>query len=528
MSFGIPVRNGLSIGLLASTFLSTFLPSGRRLVPSMSQNFLTDNTLDPRITFSRTTNATLVDSTGILTWAPNNQVLRSQDLSNASSWTPDDSEVLNSILPAPDGTTPSFFHRPFNTITMGTGATQTRIFQSISATIGVSYIFSIYAKAQEYDQIQLTFTTSPTVNATFSLTLGTVVSGTGASITPAGNGWYRCALVATATSTGSLQLRFSARDSVIATGNGTSGIYVWGAQLEEVTYQTLPSTYNQTVASAYYGPRFDYDPVTLASLGLLIEEQRENLLLNSNISGTNLSTQSVTVTAQSYTISFYGTGTITLSGAAIQIVTGTGAYPSRRTFTFTPTAGVLVCTVTGTVQYAQLEAGAFVTSFIPTAAVPVTRNPDDAVMTGTNFSSWYSQSEGTMVAFYDTTTAVVPTPLGAFSVSDTTTSERMQIRRNSANTNAATIVIDGGTSQYNQQVAAASGPYRAALAYANSNFSGVNNGTLATAGTSGTVPTVTQAEIGFGQSINYLNGHLSFIAYYNSRLTDAQLQALTT
>jgi len=503
-----------------------FLGSGT--LPTLSLNFLSE-VLDGRITFSRTTNATRVDSTGVLTWASSNQVTYSQQFQNAA-WTK--TSAANSIAnatTAPDGTLTGFKHVPNSGVTLGTGATQTRVQQSPTVTTGVNYIYSIYAKADEFDRIEIAILATPSVNAVFSLTLGTVVSfsGTVASISSAGNGWYRCSITATAGVTGTAQVRFSAVASFTTTGNGVSGIFAWGAQFEAVTYQTLPSTYNQTVASVYYGPRFDYNPLTLAPLGLLIEEQRANLLLNSNISGTNLSTQSVSVTAQSYTISFYGTGTITLSGAAIQIVTGTGAYPSRRTFTFTPTAGVLVCTVTGTVQYAQLEAGAFVTSFIPTAASTVTRDPDNAVMTGTNFSSWYNQSEGTMVAFYDTTAAVVPTPLGAFSVSDTTTNERMQIRRNSANTNAATIVVDGGTSQYNQQVVAASGPYRAALAYANSDFRGVNNGTLATAGTSGTVPAVTQAEIGFGQSIGYLNGRVSSIAYYASRLTDAQLQALT-
>lgn len=143
-------------------------------------------------------------------------------------------------------------------------------------------------------------------------------------------------------------------------------------------------------------PRFDYDPVTLVCKGLLIEESRTNSLLNSD----TLSTQSVTVTAAARTLSFYGTGQVVLSGAHSATVTGTGAYPTRTTLTFTPSAGTLTLTVTGTVQYAQLEAGAFATSYIPTTLLPLTRNADIAMMTGTNFSDWYSSTAGTFLAQY--------------------------------------------------------------------------------------------------------------------------------
>jgi len=98
-------------------------------------------------------------------------------------------------------------------------------------------------------------------------------------------------------------------------------------------------------------PRWDYDPVTHALKGLLIEEARTNVLLNSAV----LSTQSVTVPASVQALSFYGTGTITLSGAFTGSLVGTGPYPSRASLIFTPTAGVLTLTVTGSVLNAQLE-----------------------------------------------------------------------------------------------------------------------------------------------------------------------------
>jgi hypothetical protein len=138
-------------------------------------------------------------------------------------------------------------------------------------------------------------------------------------------------------------------------------------------------------------PRFDHDPVTLESKGLLVEVARTNLLLNS----ASLSTQSVVVTAVPYTLSFYGTGTITLSGVSTAgPLVGSGAFPTRSTLTFTPTAGTLTLTVTGTVEYAQLEAGSFASSYITTAGASATRSSD--LPTVTPISSFYNQNEGTI------------------------------------------------------------------------------------------------------------------------------------
>lgn len=125
-------------------------------------------------------------------------------------------------------------------------------------------------------------------------------------------------------------------------------------------------------------PRLNYNRVTGIFEGLLIEPASTNLLLNS----ATLSTQNVTVTAVTHTISFYGTGSITLSGTATATVAGNANVYVRNTLVFTPSAGTLTVTVSGSVTLAQLEARVTATSYIPTTGTSAARAAD--VITGTN------------------------------------------------------------------------------------------------------------------------------------------------
>lgn len=107
-----------------------------------------------------------------------------------------------------------------------------------------------------------------------------------------------------------------------------------------------------------------------------------NRLLNS----VTLSTQTRTVNALPYTLSFTGTGTVTLSGASTAgPLVGTGVS-NRVSLTFTPTAGSLTLTVTGTVTDAQLETGSTANTYVPTttAAASASTGPFWAEYDGTD------------------------------------------------------------------------------------------------------------------------------------------------
>jgi hypothetical protein len=391
-------------------------------------------------------------------------------------------------------------------------------------------------------------------------------------------------------------------------------LFLWGAQLEPVTYQTTPSTYVATTTAAYYGPRFDYDPVTLAAKGLLIEEQRTNLLIrsqefdvswtgfvatvssNAAVSpdgttdadkiipdnaaslGSSGVTQTVTAAAATYTYSVYAKigeynrvrllvrdsasaannasvivslvdGTITTAAAAAGTFTGASAtviaakngfYRVSLTFTSTGASSVLVrafvadsvaTTGDGTsgifLWGAQYEAGAFATSYIPTVASQVTRSADVATMTGTNFSSWYNQPEGTFVVSADTvkpTTAAVTCVIT--SADDGTSANRLMVRYLSANLEALNVVSSAIETQL-QKTYSSNSVDSAAFAYAASDFAFTTNGGAVLTDATGSVPVVNRLNIGNTVSVGQLNGHIRQIAYYNTRLTNATLQALT-
>ena len=279
-------------------------------------------------------------------------------------------------------------------------------------------------------------------------------------------------------------------------------------------------------------PRIDFDPITGRCLGLLIERSSTNIVLNS----ASLATQSVTTTATTYTLSFYGTGTVALSGTYTGSLVGTGAFPTRSTLTFTATAGTLTLTVTGTVSYAQLEALAFVTSYITTTGASATRAQEIATMP---LGSWYNPNASSMLIEAQKNTSADTafggiTELGdgtvnnriAFYVTPSTSS--LRFADNYTSNIADADILVGSYTLSNPYKAA--GSITGALATSGTSAASLNGATTVT-GTTGNFPgkLLTQLNIGnLGGVGNFMNGWIQRIAYYPVAFSNTQLQAMSS
>ena len=344
-------------------------------------------------------------------------------------------------------------------------------------------------------------------------------------------------------------------------------------------------------SAADNAPRIDFDPATLACRGLLVEEQRANLLLQSedfattwsSISGgagvspvvttdvavapnaTNTADEVIfdaggttssdfsyisqsysSVSGTSYAISIWAK---TTSGTAAifvdcesqnsNVVTVTTSW-QRFTFvrlsatTTTRTARIGVRGGTGTDQSAtvllwgaQLEAGAFPTSYIPPTTTSLTRSADVASVT--TLSPWYNQAQGTF--FFAFNTAATTSGANLWETQQTSTSaERIEIGVSSAGV-FNPRVVSGGAATVSLTVSTYSFGTTGKIAFAIQPTNYAASFNSATPITSSDADAPATQEILYlgcrnGNSV-FLNGYIQRIAYYNTRLPNAQLQALT-
>jgi hypothetical protein len=174
---------------------------------------------------------------------------------------------------------------------------------------------------------------------------------------------------------------------------------------------------------------------------------------------------------------------------------------------------------------AQLEAGAFATSYIPTTTAAATRAADSAVVTP--ISSFYNQSEGTLFAEASSFSSAANASSVALTAGGSA-DERIQLRVRGS---AVSIVAAAATSFVSSSAdpAANVANKRAAAAKLN-DFAVSTNGGAAETDTAGDMPSVTHLVAGALSTglTQPLNGHIRKIAYWPRRLSNSLLQQLTT
>ena len=419
-------------GILGANWARDPLWKNARAVPSLDLRFAENKSLTDAktgaslVTFTRASTGTFVGSDGLVRSATTNEarfdhnpttgeslgllveeartnlLLRSEEFDNAS-WSKFQCSITANATTSPNGTTTAD-----KLIT--NNAVSGNLFCGTTLT-AASYTLSIFAKASEFSWILLGATTAGNAGVWFNLAsgiVGTQNAGYTGAIQSLGSGWYRCSVTFTATAASWNTIVFSTNaDNTFTNGNGTSGIFLWGA---------------------------------------------------------------------------------------------------------------------------QLEAGAFPTSYIPTTTATVTRAADVPSITGTAFSSWYRQDEGTVFA---EATASPNIFTSYVAISNGTTSQNSTyfdndtgiIRSVTFSASTAVSVLGLGS------IGTVGTGNKLTSAYKTNNFAAARNGGTVQTDTSGNVPvSVTQLDIGRNPNAaatTYINGTIKRLTYWPVRLADPTLVSIT-
>jgi len=169
----------------------------------------------------------------------------SQDFTNASYWSLANITATANTTSSPDGTINA------DSIIEDTANSRHELYSDSISFTGANAI-SFYIKTNGRQYISVLSGGDPSLGgATFDVVNGVVSAtsgGTNATISAMGNGWYYCAFTTSRTGTSQIYWCFRTTGGSPTvetyTGNGTSGFYIWGAQVEASSYPTsyIPTT----------------------------------------------------------------------------------------------------------------------------------------------------------------------------------------------------------------------------------------------------------------------------------------------
>lgn len=265
-----------------------------------------------------------------------NQLAWTEQFDNAA-WIKTRSSVTANATTSPDGSTTA------DALIEDSTAANSHTIRIIPTVTAQTYTFSAYCKANQRSWVRLVNASAANGGAYFDLStgaVGSVGSAATAEIVDVGNGWYRCSVTAVAISGGnSFDIRLAESDfGDFYDGDGTSGIYVWGAQVEEAstasTYQRITDgkTADFTALTGAIPTLYqDYQGVTPCStpgqgvampVGLMLDKHKglvlgSELVTNGDFSdGTTGWVAGYGVTSSTFTASG-GVATLTQAGADV-------------------------------------------------------------------------------------------------------------------------------------------------------------------------------------------------------------------
>jgi hypothetical protein len=517
----------------------------------------------------RATTATRVNSAGLVELVPYNLFTYSQTFSNAD-WTKANVTVTGGQ---------SGYDGSSNAFLLTDNSTNDYHIVRQTPIVSGQYTISVYAKANTLNWLLIRgVQSSANVRAWFNLSTGVVgiveTNGT-ATIESVGNGWYRCSLTIADFQSGfeSYIGMSNANGTSNYVGSGQS-IYIQNAQSNLGTIQPYQKTETRLNI-----PRLDYSNGTCPSL--LVEPQRTNLVTNSS-AFSNWLNAGGTVTNNTTTAPDGTMTADTLTGLRYQVGFGTNVYTfscyakanggsgnfyirvdAPATFqtlfdlingvidsvpigytatikdvgngwfrcTMTTPNITLVNAVIASSDYganstyiwgAQLEAGSYPTSYIPTTSASVTRNAD--VVSKTGISSLIGQTEGAL--FIDTyIDNIEARTLNVLSyLKGTVVDKYITI----SNTGGVAFVDFPSINISSPSFGLTNGRHKFAIAYKTNDFAFYIDGVQVGTASSG-VPSACSE---FGYSY-YASGYdfplgVNATALWKTRLTNTQLAQLTT